>query len=221
MSAPVWSQVDTGVALALGLIVATAAVRKLQRPRVFALTLQRLDPALSGRRTLSVRLALVVASYEAIVGAGVVVFRGDPGFVFACALLVACASFLAALARAVQQSVPCACFGRLGRTAAGGREIARGITLVAAATFLVVHRALDAHTSYGIGLVAVAALVATACLIAVAQRVGAHVRPGVELPPDPPSVARSMRSIAGYDNDLYTSDTGPRFRQGEKKSSGP
>ena len=205
MSAPVWSQVDTGVALALGLIVATAAVRKLQRPRVFALTLQRLDPALSGRRTLSIRLALVVAGYEAAVGAGVVVFRGDPGFVFACALLVACAGFLAALARAVQQSVPCACFGRLGRTAAGGREIARGITLVAAATFLVVHRALDAHTSYGPGLVAAAAFVATACLIAAAQRVGAHVRPGVELRAAAPSFADSMRSIAGYDNDLYSS----------------
>ena len=205
MSAPVWSQVDAGVALALGLIMATAAVRKLQRPRVFALTLQRLDPALSGRRTLSIRLALVLAGYEAAVGAGVVVFRGDPGFVFACALLVACAGFLAALARAVQQSVPCACFGRLGRTAAGGREIARGIALVAAATFLVVHRALDAHTSHGTGLVAAAAFVATACLIAVAQRVGAIVRPGVELQPDAPSLARSVRSLTGYDNDLYSS----------------
>jgi hypothetical protein len=205
MSAHVWSQVDTGVALALGLIVATAAVRKLQRPRVFALTLQRLDPALSGRRTLSIRLALVVAGYEAVVGAGVVVFRGDPGFVFACALLVACAAFLAALARAVQQSVPCACFGRLGRTAAGGREIARGITLVAAATFLVVHRALDAHTSYGTGLVAAAAFMATACLIAVAQRVGAHVRPGIELRAAAPSFAGSVRSLTGYDNDLYSS----------------
>ena len=144
MSGPFWSQVDAGVALALGLIVETAAIRKLQRPRVFALTLQRLDPALSGRRSLSIRLAFVVAGYEAIVGAGVVVFRGEIGFVFACALLVACAGFLVALARAIQQSVPCACFGRLGRTAAGGREIGRGIALVAGAAFLVVHRALDA-----------------------------------------------------------------------------
>jgi len=207
MSAPVWSQVDAGVALALGVIVETAAIRKMQRPRVFALTLQRLDPALSGRRSLSIRLALVVAGYEAIVGVGVVVFRGDPGFVFACALLVACAGFLAALARALQRSVPCACFGRLGRTAAGGREIARGFALVAAATFLVVHRALDAPTSYAAGLVAAAAFVATACLIMVAQRVGASVRPGVELQPDAPSLARSMRSLTGYDNDLYTSDS--------------
>ncbi|MDP9334992.1 MAG: hypothetical protein M3Q30_17020 [Actinomycetota bacterium] len=210
MSGPVWSQVDTGVALALGVIVGTAGVRKLQRPRVFALTLQRLDPALSGRRSLSIRLAFVVAGYEAIVGAGVVVFRGEPGFVFACALLVACAGFLAALARAVQQSVPCACFGRLGRTAAGGREIARGITLVGAATFLVVHRALDAHANHAAGLVAAAAFAATACFIAVAQRVGASVRPGVELragaPPGHRSFAGSMRSISGYDNDLYTSE---------------
>jgi hypothetical protein len=204
MSVSLWSQVDAGVALALGLIVETAAIRKLQRPRVFALTLQRLDPALSGRRSLSIRLAFVVAGYEAIVGAGVVVFRGEIGFVFACALLVACAGFLVALARAIQQSVPCACFGRLGRTAAGGREIARGIALVAGASFLVVHRALDASTGYAAGPVAAVAFVATAGLIAAAQRIGARVRPGVEPQPGAASLASSVRSITGYDNDLYS-----------------
>jgi hypothetical protein len=188
----------------LGVIIETAAIRKLQRPRVFALTLQRLNPALSGRRPLSIRLAFVVAGYEAIVGAGVVAFRGELGFVFACALLVACAGFLVALARAVQQSVPCACFGRLGRTAAGGREIGRGIALVAGSSFLVVHRALDAQTGYGAGPVAAAAFVAMAGVIAIAQRIGASVRPGVELQPDTPSLARSIRGIAGYDNDLYS-----------------
>jgi hypothetical protein len=205
MSGPFWSQVDAGVALALGLMVETAAIRKLQRPRVFALTLQRLDPALSGRRSLSIRLAFVVAGYEASVGVGVVVFRGAVGFVFACALLVACAGFLVALARAIQQSVPCACFGRLGRTAAGGREIARGIALVAGASFLVVHRALDASTGYATGPVAAVAFVATAGLIAAAQRIGARVRPGVELQSSEPSFARSVRSLTGYDNDLYSS----------------
>ena len=205
MSGSVWSQVDAGVALALGVIIETAAMRKLQHPRVFALTLQRLDPALSDRRPLSIRLALVVAGYEAIVGAGVLVFRGGLGFGFACALLVACAGFLVALVRAVQQSVPCACFGRLGRTAAGGREIARGIALVSGASFLVVHRALDAQTGYGAGPIAAVAFGAMACLIVVAQRVGASVRPGVELQPDAPSLARSMRSLTGYDNDLYSS----------------
>ena len=204
MSVSLWSQVDAGVALALGLIVETAAIRKLQRPRVFALTLQRLDPALSGRRSLSIRLAFVVAGYEAIVGAGVVVCRGEIGFVFACALLVACAGFLVALARAIQQSVPCACFGRLGRTAAGGREVARGIALVAAASFLVVHRALDASTGDAAGPVAAVAFVATAGLIAAAQRIGARVRPGVELQPGAASLASSVRSITGYDNDLYS-----------------
>ena len=44
MSAPVWSQVDAGVALALGVIVETAAIRKLQRPRVFALTCSASTP---------------------------------------------------------------------------------------------------------------------------------------------------------------------------------
>jgi hypothetical protein len=204
MSGPFWSQVDAGVALALGLMVETAAIRKLQRPRVFALTLQRLDPALSGRRSLSIRLAFVVAGYEASVGVGVVVFRGAVGFVFACALLVACAGFLVALARAIQQSVPCACFGRLGRTAAGGREIARGITLVAGASFLVVHRALDASTGYAAGVFAAATFLAVVLLIAVAQRIGAKVRPGIELGPGTASFADSMRSLTGYDNDLYS-----------------
>src|SRR5437899_4779449 len=97
MHAPVWSQVDAGVALTLGAIVEIAAIRKLQRPRVFALTLQRLDPALSSRRPLTLRLAVVIAGYEAIVGAGVVAFRGFAGFAFACGLLVACAGFLVAL----------------------------------------------------------------------------------------------------------------------------
>lgn len=209
MSAPVWSQVDAGVALALGVIVETAAIRKLQRPRVFALTLQRLDPALSARRSLALRLAFVVAAYEVIVGAGVVGFRGALGFAFAGALLVACAGFLVALARAVQQSVPCACFGRLGRTAAGGREIGRAVALVAGAAFLVVHRAFDAGTGYGPGPVAATAVVGTVCVIVVAQRIGAKVRPGVELPAATSrgqrSLAGSMRTLTGYDNDLYTS----------------
>jgi len=204
MSGSVWSQVDAGVALVSGVIIETAAIRKLQRPRVFALTLQRLDPALSRRRPLSIRLAFVVAGFEAIVGAGVVGFRGELGFLFACALLVACVGFLVALARAVQQSVPCACFGRLGRTAAGGREIGRGIALVAGSSFLVVHRALDAQAGYGAGPVAAAAFVAMVGVIAIAQRVGASVRPGVELQADTPSLARSIRGIAGYDNDLYS-----------------
>src|SRR4051794_12551569 len=107
MSASMWSQVDAGVAVTLGVIVSTAAIRKLQRPRVFALTLQRLDPALTARRALSLRLTFVVAAYELTAGSGVVVaFRGVIGFAFACALLVACAGFLVALARALQQSVP-------------------------------------------------------------------------------------------------------------------
>jgi hypothetical protein len=211
MSAPVWSQADAGVALTLGAIVVTAAVRKLQRPGVFALTLQRLDPALAARPGLSTRLALVIAAYEAVVGAGVIAVRGDPGFAFACGLLVACAGFLVALARAVRQSVPCACFGRLGRTAAGGREIGRGIALVVGAAFLVVHRALDARGGYGAGPVALVAVAVAACVIVAAQRIGGRVRPGVDLQPGAPpgrrSLASSLRSLAGYDNDLYTSSS--------------
>jgi Methylamine utilisation protein MauE len=208
MSPSVWSQADSGVALALGAIVVTAAVRKLQRPAVFARTLQRLDPALAERPALARGLAFAVAAYEAVVGAGVVVLRGDPGFAAACALLVACAGFLVVLARAVQQSVPCACFGRLGRTAAGGREIGRGVALVAGAAFLVVHRALDASGGYGVGPVALSAVVLTACVIVLAQRAGGRVRPGVELAPGAAgargSLASALRSISGYDNELYS-----------------
>src|SRR4051812_44049880 len=151
MSAPVWPQLDAGVALALGAILETAAIRKLQNLRVFALTLQRLDPALNGRRTLTLRWACFIGVYESVVGIGVVAFRGGLGFPFACALLIACTAFLVSLGRAVQQSVPCACFGRLGRTAAGGREIARAFVLVVGASFLVVRRALDAGRDYGVG----------------------------------------------------------------------
>jgi len=205
----VWSQVDAGVALALGVILETAAIRKLQHPRVFTLTLQRLDPALGGRRATATRIAFLVAGYEAVVAAGVVTLRGTWGFVFACGMLVACAGFLIALARAVQQSVPCACFGRLGRTAAGGREIGRGLALVAGAAFLVVHRALDARLRLGAGPVAVAALLATFAGILVAQRIGAGIRPGVDLAADGAegakrTLASSVRGVTGYDNDLYT-----------------
>lgn len=206
MSAPVWSQADSGVALVLGAIVATAAVRKVQRPAVFARTLQRLDSALAERPAAARRLTFAVAAYEAIVGVGVIVLRGDVGFAAACALLVACAAFLVALVRAVQQSVPCACFGRLGRTAAGGREIGRGVALVAGAGFLVVHRAVDADAGYGVGPVAVAAVVLTVCVIVFAQRIGGRVRPGVELPSGG-SFASSLRSITGYDNDLYSANS--------------
>ena len=218
MSAPVWSQLDAGVALALGAILVTASVRKLQNPRVFALTLERLDPAVNGRRTLTLRWARFIAGYEAVAGIGVVAFRGGLGFPFACAVLIACTAFLVALGRAVQQSLPCACFGRLGRTAAGGREIGRAIVLVLGASFLVVHRAIESGRGYGIGPLAVVALVVTVAAIVAAQRIGAKVRPGVELTPAvgddgvPParassgrsSLGRWVRTITGYDSDLYS-----------------
>ena len=212
MSAPVWSQADAGVALTLGAIVGTAAVRKLQRPSVFAGTLQRLDPALAPRRGLAVRLTFVVAGYEAAVAVGVIGLRSGPGFVAACGLLVACFGFLIALARAVQQSVPCACFGRLGRTAAGGREVGRALALVGGAAFLVVHRALDAGRGYGAGPFALAAAALTVVVILAAQRAGMRVRPGVEPAAStsaaPRSFVTSARRVAGYDNDLYSSESG-------------
>jgi len=211
-----WSQIDTGVALTVGALVVTAAVRKLQRPRVFALTLRRLDAALSSRRALTVRLAYLVAGYELIVGSGVVVLRGVWGFVAACGLLVACVGFLVALARAVQQSVPCACFGRLGRTAAGGREIGRAIALVGCSGFLVVQRAVNLDADAAFGGVTAAAVVGTAFVIVIAQIIGAAVRPGVELPgaaasaavAESGSIAAMVRRFSGYDNDLYTA--GPK-----------
>jgi hypothetical protein len=209
MDAASWSQVDAGVALAIGAIVATAAARKLQRPRVFALTLERLDPALVGRRPVTIRLAIGFALYEAVVAVGVIALRGTAGFVVAGLLLVACVGFLLALARAVQQSVPCACFGRLGRTAAGGREIGRGIVLVAGAAFLVVHRTLDVGSGYGFGAVTGLTVVVVVLLIVLAQCIGARVRPGVELESGVPgrsgTVAGWMRNALGYDNDLYSS----------------
>jgi hypothetical protein len=218
MSAPVWSQLDAGVASALGAILVVAAVRKLQNPRVFALTLERLDPAVNGRRALALRWACFIAGYEAVAGIGVVAFRGGLGFPFACAVLIACTAFLVALGRAVQQSLPCACFGRLGRTAAGGREIARAVVLVLGASFLVVHRAIESGRGYGLGPFAVVALVVTVVAIVGAQRIGAKVRPGVEPAPIPTepraasgrspagrsSLGRSVRTITGYDSDLYS-----------------
>jgi hypothetical protein len=203
-----WSQIDAGVAITLGVILEVAAIRKLQRPREFALTLQRLEPSLLGHRAGSIRLGVGIAVYEMIAGAGVVAFRGAVGFGFACAVVAACAAFLVALVRAVQESVPCACFGRLGRTAAGGREIARGIALLAGAAFLVVNRAVEVNRGYGVGVGAGATVVAALGVILVAQRIGVGVRPGVEVGPEPDggrSIATFARSLVGYDNDLYSS----------------
>ncbi|HEV7526350.1 MAG TPA: hypothetical protein VGP92_15375, partial [Acidimicrobiia bacterium] len=153
-------------------------------------------------------LAIVVGGGELVVGAGVIAFRGTPGFVFACGMLLACVGFLLALTRAVQRSVPCGCFGRLGRTAAGGREIGRALALAAGAAFLVVHRALDARTVYGLGPVAGVAVVAMGALIVLAQQVGAHLRPGVEVRPESTdgrsALTRNVRRITGYDSDIYT-----------------
>src|SRR5260370_24949751 len=131
-------------------------MRNVQWSSVVDLQVSRLVQVVDNRWALAKPLAFVVAGYEEIVGAGVVALRGEIGFFFACAMLVACAGFLVALVRAVQRSIPCACFGRLGKTAAGGREIGRGITLVAGAAFLLVHRALDAGASYGVGPLAAA-----------------------------------------------------------------
>jgi hypothetical protein len=205
MSAQVWVEVDAGVAGAVGAIVAVAAVRKLRHRDVFALTLRRLDRALAGREQLSRLLGVGVAVYEAVVAVGVNAFRGTPGFVFACGMAVACAGFLAALVRAVQQSVPCACFGRLGRTAAGGREIARALVLLGGAAFLALQRAVASGTGYGFGFVAAAAALGFLVVVAAAQSVGARLRPGADVAPasDRASLSTRLRDLAGVDNDLY------------------
>jgi hypothetical protein len=205
MNAPLWVQVDAGVALGLGVIVAVAAIRKLQHVDVFALTLRRLDPSLVRRASTTRRLAFAVAIYELTIAAGVNAFRGAAGFLFACGAVVACAAFVVALLRAIQQSVPCACFGRLGRTAAGGREIARASVLLGAAVFLVVHRAVETNTGYGFGVGALVSAFAFTLVVAGAQRVGARLRPGKE-PADAAerrSFAGTLRDVAGIDNELY------------------
>jgi hypothetical protein len=211
MSAPFLVQVDAGVALGLGCILAVAAVRKVQHVAVFALTLQRLDGSLAGRRAFARRLTLAVATYELATAVGVNVFRGTAGFLFACAAVVACAGFVAALLRAVQQSVPCACFGRLGRTAAGGREIARALVLLGGAVFLVVQRAVEPGSAYGFGIVALVSAFAFLLIIAAAQRVGARIRPGSDLPgaAEPRSFRGALRVVAGVDNELYAPPGAP------------
>jgi hypothetical protein len=205
MSAPFWAEVDAGVALGLGAVLAVAAVRKAQHADVFALTLQRLDRALSGRASRARRLTFLVAAYEFATAVGLNAFRRTVGFLFAGAALIACAGFLAALLRAIQQSVPCACFGRLGRTAAGGREIARAVVLLGGAGFLVVHRAIEPGTTYGFGSVAVASALAFLLVVAVAQRIGARIRPGTEMPRagEGSSLGGALRALAGVDNELY------------------
>jgi len=205
MSAPFWVQVDAGVALGLGAVLAVAAVRKLQHIEVFALTLRRLDGSRVRRAGTTRRVALLVAIFELATGIGVNVFRGAVGFVFACAALVACAGFVAALVRAIQQSVPCACFGRLGHTAAGGREMARSLTLFVAAGFLVAHRAVESSHAYGFGGIALLGAIAFFVVVAAAQRVGARIRPGTDLVTDAgqPSFRDALRAVAGVDNELY------------------
>ena len=205
MDAPFWVQVDAGVALGLGAILAVAAVRKLQHIEVFALTLRRLDGSRIRRAAPTLRLAYAVAVFEITIAVGVNAVRGAAGFLFACAAVVACAGFVAALLRAVQQSIPCACFGRLGRTAAGGREIARAIVLLGGAVFLVVQRAIEAGAAYGFGPVALVSAVAFLLLVAAGQYVGARIRPGTD--PAETSEHRSfggaLRAVAGVDNELY------------------
>jgi hypothetical protein len=157
---------------------------------------------------LSHRLSIGVAAYEATVAVGANVFRGTAGFVFACGMLVACAGFLTALVRAVQQSVPCACFGRLGRTAAGGREIARAIVLFGGASFLVTHRAVASGAAFGFGLVAFVSALTFLVIVAVAQSVGARIRPGADVATAPARepLTTWLRDLAGLDNDLYAPD---------------
>jgi Methylamine utilisation protein MauE len=205
MSAPFWVQVDAGFALGLGAIFTIAAVRKLQHVDVFALTLRRLDRSPVRRASVTRRLVFVVAICELTVAAGVNAFRGTAGFLFACAAVVLCTGFVAALLRAIQQSVPCACFGRLGRTAAGGREIARALVLLGGAVFLVVHRAVEPGTAYGFGAIAAMSALAFLVVVAGAQRVGARIRPGSELPNpvEHRSLGDALRLVAGVDNELY------------------
>jgi hypothetical protein len=212
MSAPFWVQVDAGVALGLGSILAVAAVRKLQHIEVFALTLRRLDGSRVRQASTTLRLAFAVAIYELATAFGVNAFRGTAGFVFACAAVVACAGFVVALLRAIQQSVPCACFGRLGRTAAGGREIARAIVLLGGAVFLVVHRAVETGGAYGFGFIALVSAVVFLLLVAAGQYVGVRLRPGTDLPqpPEPRSLGDALRVLAGVDNDLYAPKTNAR-----------
>jgi hypothetical protein len=212
MSAPFWVQVDAGVALGLGSIFAVAAVRKLQHVEVFALTLRRLDGSNVRRASTTRRLAYAVAICELTIAAGVNSFRGTAGFLFACAAVVVCVAFVVALLRAIRQSVPCACFGRLGRTAAGGREVARALVLLGGAAFLVVHRAIESSSAYGFGGIAVASAIAFLLLVGAGQSVGARIRPGIDLEEtaERKSLGDTLRVLAGVDNELYAPNASAR-----------
>ena len=198
MSAPVWSQADSGVALALGAIVATAASQAAAPGRVRG-TLQRLDPTLAERAALAVRLTFVVATYEAIVGVGVIALRGDAGFAAACALLVVCVAFVVVfgVGGAAECSVRLLRVGGLRGRGDRPRHCARGWRGLPGRPRSPRTRATDEF-------VMVAAVGLTVLVIVFAQRAGGRVRPGVDLAPDG-SLASVPRSLTGYDNDLYSS----------------
>jgi len=185
MHAPLLVQIDAGVAAALAVIVGAAAVAKLARPAVFARNLQLLDRSLAARPGLARRLALGASVYEAAVAVGVVAFRADAGFGFACGLLVACVAFLVVLGRAVRAAVPCACFGSVGRATASGREVGRAVVMLGGAAFLVAHRAVDAGGAYGFGPWAAVALVVTGAAVGVGLRVGGLIAPAAGARPAP------------------------------------
>ncbi|HWS46904.1 MAG TPA: MauE/DoxX family redox-associated membrane protein [Acidimicrobiia bacterium] len=206
------AQVDTGISVVVGAIVLVAAIAKLRAPAVFARTLTRLSPRLRRRRPTWARpLAIAFSVAEATVAVAVIALRGAAGVAAAAGLLVLTCGFVAAVARAIHVGTACSCFGRLGNTAAGGRELGRALALTALAAAVLGLRAHDPAAAIALGVAAVVAGLGAFVVIVAAQAIGGVLRPGrrADVMPGGGSLLGAVRDAVGYDGALVANRPAP------------
>jgi methylamine utilization protein MauE len=203
----------TGAGAVGGSLLAFAGAVKLASPGRFATSLRTLVPAAPVRR-LGGAAAVAVGVVEIGIGVCLAMTPGVAGTAAAVVATALCLAFVLAVVRAIRLGAGCSCFGSLGRTRAGGREVGRATGLLAVCATLA---ALDlgaqpSGVAPAWGPASAAGAAATVIVIALAMVLGERLHPAARPIAAAGATARLARralEVAGLDDQLATSLSPP------------
>ena len=199
------AELDSGLSFLIGLILVLAGVQKMRDPRPLQITLRQLYPSVRHRgERVAGRLAVAVACVEIVVGLTGTVLRGPAGLAASGVTLVLCCGFLLALRRALRVGANCSCFGRLSRTAVGGRELGRAVALLAVAATTAGLRVGRHDWPPTVGWPTILAIACGAGVVLLATGLGERLRPAGDPAAEPSrSPGPGLREVIGFDGSLY------------------
>jgi hypothetical protein len=176
-------QIASGIAFAVAAILAVAGVLKLAGPETLVTSLDRLLPGRSwyARAARTKRAVRGLGVAEIGLGAALAMVRGWPGVAVAAAVVALTVGFVLVVRRAIRLGVSCGCFGRLGQTSAGGRELGRAVSVAAAAAAVLLFQLATVGSPLSVGVASLVAAAGTFGCVALGMEVGERMSGKVQL----------------------------------------